>query len=511
MSNTPTATNPQAAYEQLLQILHPFTVLRSTMAVLEWDERTQLPSKGADYRAEQLGQLSRMCHEMGTSPRVGELLSILEASDLVADPLGDVAVNVRELRRSYDRAIKLPADLVQEMSRVTSLAQHAWVNARQADDFDQFAPWLTQIIQLKRQQAECYGYTDSIYDALLEDFEPGETAASLHAVFDQLKPPLVDLIALIQSTGNKPPTGWLTGHCPRQKQEVFCKQVAAAIGFDLTAGRIDTSAHPFSTGIAPGDTRITTRYDEYKMTESIFGTLHECGHAMYSQGLPTEHFGTPRGSDVSLGIHESQSRLWENFVGRSRGFWRHFLPVAAQTLGVGLEKASQDEWYYAINAVQPSVIRIESDETTYNLHILIRFELEEVLLTGKLAVADLPAAWNQKMQDYLGVQPENNANGCLQDIHWSGGAFGYFPTYTLGNIYAAQFAEAAAKELGNLDIVFSAGRFDLLLGWLRKNIHSQGMKYGARDLVQHVTGKPLSIAPLLKHLTQRAIEVYGIA
>jgi carboxypeptidase Taq len=273
---------------------------------------------------------------------------------------------------------------------------------------------------------------------------------------------------------------------------------------------LDVSLHPFSTGIGPGDTRITTRYDPTYFGDAFFGVLHECGHAMYSQGLPREHFGTPRGEDVSLGIHESQSRLWENLVGRNKSFWKYFFPKTKATFPAALADVTLDQFHFAINDVRPSLIRTESDEVTYNLHVLLRFELEQALLNQQLSPADLPGAWKEKMQKYLGITPPDDAKGCLQDIHWSGGAIGYFPTYTLGNLYAAQFFEQATRDIGNLDDQFARGDFSTLLNWLRKNIHSQGMKYTAGELAKNITGKPLSAEPLLNHLKKRAGELYGV-
>jgi carboxypeptidase Taq len=348
------------------------------------------------------------------------------------------------------------------------------------------------------------------YDALLDDFEPGETAENLRAVFRSLRGPLVDLVGRVASSGRTAPTEILRREFPAAAQEAAARQASAAIGFDFDAGRLDVSLHPFCTEIGPGDTRITTRYDTRGFTDAFFGVLHETGHALYNQGLPAAHWGTPLGQYVSLGIHESQSRLWENLVGRSRAFWRHFLPRVKAAFPVALEGVSPEQWHFAINAIRPSFIRTESDEATYNLHVLLRFELEEALLTGDLSTADLPAAWNEKMLKYLGVSPPDDARGCLQDIHWSGGAIGYFPTYTLGNLYASQFFAQARLDLGDLDAMFAAGDFAPLLQWLRQNIHAHGRRFSAAQLARRITGRPLSAEPLLRHLNQKAMELYGV-
>jgi carboxypeptidase Taq len=320
----------------------------------------------------------------------------------------------------------------------------------------------------------------------------------------------VELIGKVRDSGRRPPVDILCRHYSGVGQEKLARAAAAAVGFDFKSGRLDVSVHPFCSGIGPGDTRMTTRYDEQFFGDAFFGVLHETGHGLYNQGLPTEHFGTPLGSAISLGIHESQSRMWENLVGRSRAFWTRFLPDARAVFPEALKDVSEQDWYTAINEVRPSLIRTESDETTYNLHILLRFELEQAMVTGDLAVADLPGAWNERMKRYLGVTPPDDTTGVLQDIHWSGGAIGYFPTYMLGNLYAAQFFEQARLDLGDLDAQFARGEFAPLLGWLRKNVHGNGKRYQARQLVKNVTGRELSAEPLLKHLRRKAAEIYGV-
>ena len=505
--NTPP---PSPSYTRLITTLREIGLLGSVASVLHWDERTQMPVKGTEHRANQLSLLARMTHEQFTSPKVGELLAAVEGSDLMGDRAGDTAVNVRETRRAYDRAIKLPASLVEEMTKTEILSQAAWVEARKKSDFAAFEPWLGKVLNLKLKEADCVGFKTSRYDALLDPYEPDETVANLTKVFESLRGPLVELVGKITSSSRKAPLEILERKYPAAGQEKLGREAAAKVGFDFTAGRLDISVHPFCSGLGPGDTRMTTRYDESYFGDAFFGVLHETGHALYDQGLPAEHFGTPSGEAISLGIHESQSRLWENFVGRGRAFWKYFLPIAKSTFPDTLKNVGEDEWYFAVNDVRPSLIRTESDEATYNLHILLRFELEQAMLNGELKPKDVPAAWNERMRKYFGITPPNDAKGCLQDIHWSSGAIGYFPTYTLGNLYAAQFFEQARKDLGDLDAQFSAGDFAALLGWLRKNIHSQGKRFTARELVARVTGKELSAEPLLRHLRGKAEELYGV-
>ena len=499
--------NPTAPYQQLVTELKEISLLGSVAALLDWDEQTQMPPKGAEHRADQASLLARIRHERFTAPRIGDLMEAAGQSVGAKDPESDVAVNLRETRRKYERARKLPASLVEEQTRVAVLGQQAWGAAKKSTDFPAFAPWLEKTLVLKRQEADCVGYAAERYDALLDEFEPGETTSNVRKTFEKLRQSLVPLVARIVDSGKKAPLEILERNYPPDAQASLARRAAETIGFDFGAGRLDVSLHPFCTDLGPGDTRMTTRYDPKYFGDSFFGVLHETGHGLYEQGLPAEHFGTPLGSAISLGIHESQSRTWENFVGRSRGFWRHFLPLVRQAFPDALTGVSDDDWYFAVNDVRPSLIRTEADETTYNLHVLLRFELEQALLNDELKVADLPAAWNEKMKRYLSLTPPDDARGCLQDIHWSSGSIGYFPTYTLGNLYAAQFFEQATRDLGDLEGQFARGEFAPLLGWLRENIHRHGKRYPAGDLVKRVTGKALSSEPLMRHLDRKA-ELY---
>ncbi|HET6246207.1 MAG TPA: carboxypeptidase M32 [Tepidisphaeraceae bacterium] len=497
----------QRSYDALISTIKQISLLGSIGSVLGWDERTQLPPKGFAHRADQSSMLAKMCHEWFTSPAIDNLLAEVETSALAGEPESDVAVNVRETRRAYNRAVKLPGALVEEMSRTEVMAQQAWGEARAKSDFPAFRPWLDKWVELKRQEAACVGYAANPYDALLDQFEPGETAADVRRTFESLRGPLVELIGKIVDSGRRAPVEIFERDYPVATQEKLAKEASAAVGFDFSAGRLDVSLHPFCTGLGPGDTRLTTRYDARDFSGALFGVLHETGHGLYDQGLPAAHFGTPLGEAISLGIHESQSRMWENLVGRSRSFWKFFLPKVRSAFPGPLAGVNEDQWYFAINDIRPSLIRTEADEATYNLHVLLRFELEEAMLKGDLSPADLPGAWTEKMQKYLGLTPPNDAQGCLQDIHWSGGAIGYFPTYTLGNLYAAQFFEQARKDLGDLDAQFAMGDFAPLLGWLRENIHRHGKRYLPRQLVKKVTGSDLSAEPLLRHLRKKA-ELY---
>ncbi len=514
MPHEPSAADGSAAYRALLRELREVALLSSVSSLLSWDEQTHMPPRAAPHRADQAATLASLRHARLTSPRVGDLLAEAEAA-LSADERagdGDAAANLRDTRRRYERERRLPPALVEELSRTEVLAQQAWAEARRTSDFPAFEPWLARTLDLKRRQAECVGYaaTGDPYDALLDEYEPGETADRLAGVFDALRGPLVELVAAVADSPRKAPAELLSRHYPAEAQERLAREVARAEGFDFDAGQLDVSVHPFCTDLGPGDVRITTRYREDDFADAFFGVLHETGHALYEQGLPAAHFGSPLGEAVSLGVHESQSRTWENLVGRGRAFWRWCFPKARAAFPAALGGVGEDDWHFAVNEVRPSLIRTEADEATYNLHVLLRFELERAMVRGDLSARDVPGAWDEKTRRYLGLSPPDDARGCLQDIHWSGGAVGYFPTYTLGNLYAAQFYEAARADLGGLDDSISSGDFSPLLGWLRENIHRHGKRYLPRRLVREVTGEELSAEPLLRHLRAKAAGLYGV-
>jgi carboxypeptidase Taq len=426
--------------------------------------------------------------------------------------VSDAAANVRELRRAYDRATKIPQSLVEELARVTTAAQQAWEQAKKQNDFPAFRPHLEKVVGLKRQEADAVGYKGHRYDALIEEYEPGTTVAELKELFAGLTRDLVPLIRKVADSPKKPDRSVLSREFPVERQKMFAEAAAAAFGFDFAAGRLDTTAHPFCSGFGPGDCRITTRYNPRFFGESFFGVLHETGHALYEQNLPAEHFGTPLGSACSFGIHESQSRLWENQVGRGRPFWDHFFPRLVQSFPGALDGVTPEAWYFAVNDVRPSLIRVEADEATYNLHIALRFELELALLSGDLKVGDLPGAWNERFRALLGLEVPDDARGCLQDIHWSFGGIGYFPTYTLGNLYAAQFMAAAKRELvaEAAEEDFRRGQFARLRGWLTEHIHRHGQRFRAGELCRRATGAPLSPESFRAYLNEKYGRLYGV-
>ena len=493
--------NPEQAYRALISLSREETLLSSCADLLEWDEEVFMPAGGVKQRAEQLALLAGLSHDRATDPRYDELLSVLESSPLVSDPESPEAVNVRELRRGFDRERRMPRRLVEESARVTSLAQKVWARARKNNDYKSFAPWLDQIIALTREEADAAGHNGTRYDALLEDYEPGMTTEQLSHLFASLTEDLTPLVGALRES--RKPERLKGKRFPLDRQRAFSQSVAETLGFDFGKARLDTAQHPFCTSIGPGDVRIALRFAGTDVASGIFTLLHEIGHGLYDQGLDPAHYGTPMGEAASLGLHESQSRLWENFVGRSDGFWRHFYPQLQTTFHEALKRVSLDAFRQTIDRVEPGLIRVEADEVTYNLHIVIRFELERALITGDLVSADLPEAWSELHQRYLGITPDDDRSGCLQDAHWSEGLIGYFPTYALGNVYAAQIFDAAERDLGSLDDAFAAGDFGALRGWLAENIHRHGMRFRSHQIIERITGTAPDASALIRHLSSR--------
>lgn len=490
-------TKPPACYQKLLQRVQEVSLLSSTSSVLDWDQKTGMPPKALAYRAEQLAYLSGRAHRLFTAGKVGALLAECEQQGF--EPHSVEGANVREWRHHYDRATKLPSSFVMKFERLKTLAHEAWREARAQSNFKLFRPHLEKIVALTRQKADFLGYEVSPYDALLEDYEPGARAQSISELFSELRPAIVGILRPALERSAAVPADVLQGAYPVAAQQAFNRRVAETIGFDFQAGRIDTTTHPFCTTLGTGDVRLTTRYNEKDFTESLYGVLHEAGHGLYEQGLPPDHFGTPAGSAVSLGIHESQSRLWENHVGRSRAFWNHWRPVACEFFP-DLKKFTPEQLNAAVNRVRLSFIRVEADQVTYDLHIMLRFDIELKLLTGQLKVADVPACWNEQFEQMSGLKVTKDSDGCLQDVHWSMGGIGYFPTYTLGNLNAAQLMHQARQENPSLNEELGRGHYQSLLTWLRQKIHQEGSRYRPQELMQRVTGEPTAIRHHLEHL-----------
>lgn len=485
-------------------------MLTSIADTLEWDERTRMPHAAGQYRAQQISMMRASAHEIRTASEYGEQLASIAESDETLDFESSAAI--KELKRDWDRDSKLPVDLVRRISEATVRGQQTWDAARKANDFQSFAPSLTEIIRLKQEcGARLSDGTDrTVYESLLDDYEPGADVSSLSEVFSHLRSELSELIATLREAPRQPKIEILKRDFSVEAQRAFSPLVASAVGFDFDRGRLDETSHPFCTTLGPNDCRILTRYEPNWLPSGLFGTLHEAGHGMYEQGFREEWFGLAPGKYVSLGIHESQSRLWENLVGRSLSFWRWLYPEAQKMFAPVLDDVSLADFHFAVNAVRPSLIRVEADEATYNLHILIRFDLEQRLIDGSLSVDKLPAEWNRQYQDCLGVQSDTDADGVLQDVHWSAGLFGYFPTYSLGNLAAAQLFDTAKKQLGDLDEMFSRGEFQPLLTWLRENVHIHGACYSSEELIQRATGQKLDAEFLLSDLRNKLLPLYGI-
>ena len=500
----------ERAYEELMQRVREEAMLASVEALLEWDEETRMPSGAVEGRSEQLAMVAGLLHERGTDPRLGELLDELEGSPLLADPASPAAVNVRELRRDYDRFVRLPRKLVQDLARTTAVAQRAWSSAREAADFARYRPYLERIVELKREEARCVGYAGEPYDALIEDYEPGITSAIVGRLFDALRRELVPLAARIAASRPRPEAGVLRRAVPLDGQRRFGERVAARVGFDFERGRLDLGVHPCCTSLGPGDCRIGLRFDLRDFAGGVLTVLHEVGHGLYEQGLDPAHYGTPVGEAASVGMDEAQARLWENRVGRSREFWQHFLPEAGERFPDALGDVGLDEFHFAVNRVTPSLIRVHADEVTYNLHVMIRFELERALIAGDLPAGDLPGAWSEYYRRYLDVAPSNDAEGCLQDGHWADGLIGYFPTYTLGDVFAAQLFGQACQELGDLEEGFAGGEFGELVRWLGARVYRQGGRYPSARLIEIITGSPPDHRPLLRALRARYTRLYDL-
>jgi carboxypeptidase Taq len=499
------------AYEELITRSREDALLASCANLLEWDQETYMPPGSVTGRGDQLAFLAGQLHARATDPRVGELLAAIEGTPLIADATSPTAVNVREIRRGYDRETKIPRALAETLARTTAHAQQEWAAARAENNFLRFRPWLEKVIGLKREEAACIATNGMpLYDALLDEYEPGARGDDVQTLYDAIRAELVPLIDAITSAKRQPSATLLDKEFPSDRQRLLVDTVATAVGFDFTRGRLDKSVHPFCARVGPSDVRLTARYDPRNIEESIFGVLHEVGHGLYDQGLDPDAYGTPMGEAVSLGIHESQSRLWENRVGRGRAFWTYAFPLARDHFPDVLADATADSVYFAVNHVARTPIRTRADEVTYNLHTLIRFELERALIAGDLQVADVPSAWNDAYRRYLNITPATDTEGCLQDTHWSMGLIGYFPTYTLGDIYSAQFIEAADRAVGPLATHFARGDFAPLLTWLRANVHSQGQRYRATNLVTHATGQKPDHRPLIDWLRTKYTELYEI-
>ncbi len=500
------STNLERLKERLAQV----SDLAAAAAVLGWDQQVNMPPGGSDARAHHLATVTALAHSLFVADETGQLLEEAAAETAGLPYASDDASLVRVTRREYEKLRRVPESLVAERARTFALAFEAWEQARAESDFARFRPHLERVVDLSIQYAEALGYEDRIYDALLDRYEPEMKTAQVAQVFEEMKTSLTPLVQAITERGKPVDETVFDQEYPEQAQWDFGLLVLRDMGFDFDHGRQDRSAHPFTTGFSPHDVRITTRILPDRFQSALFGTIHEGGHALYEQGMRFEIGRTPLFDGVSYGVHESQSRLWENVVAHSQDFWTHYFPRLREFFPQQLAGVDLDTFYRASNKVEPSFIRVEADEVTYNLHIFLRFELEQELLEGRLAVADLPQAWNAKMKECLGIRPPDDAQGVLQDVHWSGGSMGYFPSYTLGNLLSVQFYNQALDEMPDLPEQIARGQFGALLTWLRDNIHTHGKKFTPTELVKRVTGGEMSAAPFLAYLQEKYTRICGL-
>lgn len=494
-------------WEQLVAKIREINDINSAYALLEWDQASLMPTKGGEARATALGTMARLAHERLIHPELGDLLASL-AEDGSLDQIK--AATVRVMKHERDKATKVPTTLVTELKEAEMRGYQAWVEAKPASDFKRFGPFMQKTVRLKKEEADALGWEDERYDALLDHFEPNMTTKELEVVFARLTEGLQPLAAaILDAAGDKP--AFLNDTYDAARQIDFCNEMVDRLGFDREGGRLDFSPHPFTIGIGHGDVRQTLRVEEDDLMMSIYAAIHETGHALYDQGFSEEMAGLPVADAPSMGMHESQSRLWENHIGRSRPFSDHLLPGLKVLFEKQLGSVDPDEFYRGINHPERSLIRVQADEVTYNLHIALRFELELALFRDELEVADLPDAWDAAMEKHLGIRPENHSEGVLQDMHWSDGYFGYFPTYSLGTLYAAAFYDKMLSDIGQIDDDLRGGDASRVLAWLRENVHSQGYLYPAKVLAKNILGEELTPDPFLNHIKTKYSEIYSLS
>jgi carboxypeptidase Taq len=500
------------ALQELRERLAELADLRNVNQLLEWDHQTMMPPRGGNNRAESLATVERIAHDLLVADETGRLLDAaaeqLDGRSGGRDPDSDDARIVKAATRHYRKAQRVPTELAAEMSRSAAIAHDAWVDARSRSDFAAFAPHLERNFELIKRYVDCFDDYDCAYDVLLDDYEPEMKTSEVARLFDELRSELVPLIATLCEHADRVDDSSLHGSFPVASQRTLVAGVVGLMGFDPSSWRMDDTVHPFATNIGVGDTRITTRWDESYYAMGLYGSMHECGHGLYEAGIAPELKRTPVGHGESLSLHESQSRMWENMVGRSREFAGVLAPRVTTAFGTGV--IEPDGLYRAVNKVEPSLIRVEADEATYGLHVILRFELEQELVEGRLKVSELPEAWNAKVKEYLGIDVPDDARGVLQDVHWSGMTVGYFPTYALGNLIAGQLWERAHAEIADLDQAIAAGELQSLREWLRNGVHRHGAKFSSGELLERIAGAPISVGPFVAYLKRKLGDVYEL-
>ncbi len=493
-------------FENLKTYTDKIADIKHAISLLNWDQETYMPSKGQSFRAQQIATLSGMAHEIATSEAYeASILSLNEDASLSEIE----ARNVQLLKRDLEKAKKLPASFVVRLSQASSKAFHSWISARKKNDFTIFQPALKEMVAIQQEKAEIYGYQDHIYDALMDDYEPKASVQEIDTLFKDVKSQLSPLLAKI-ADAPQVEDGFMYKPYGKDQQWKYGMDILAQLGYDLEAGRQDLSEHPFSTSFSPNDVRVTTRVNENNLYDMLWSCIHECGHALYEQGLKPEQYGLPCGEAVSLGIHESQSRFYENNIGRSREFWSHNYASLQQSFPSQLGGVELNDFYRAVNIVKPSLIRTDADELSYHFHIMIRYEIEKQLIEGSLAVSDVKEAWNNAYRTYLNIEVPSDNEGVLQDVHWSHGGFGYFPTYSLGSFYAAQFEAKMLKDIPQMRADIAKGEFTKTLSWLRENIHQHGRRYSSQELCSKATGEELKFEYFMDYAKKKYGEIYGI-
>lgn len=498
-----------AAYKQLTHRLGQIEDLNRALAVLNWDQQTVMPPRGGKARAEEMATLAGIIHERFIDPAIGQLLEQLRPIEQDYPAESIEASVVRVTRRDFEKRRRVPAELATELSRASALAFPVWIEARTHSNFALFAPHLEHTLSLKQRYIDCFDDFACRYDVLLDDFEPRMTTTEVASVFARLRDALTPLVARIRDRQDRVQDNEFQGSFPPTRQRAMLLELLPSFGYEPEAMRLDPAPHPFASGIAIDDVRLTTRYNETHLKPALFGTIHECGHGLYEAGISPALDRLPIGHAASLALHESQSRLWENIVGRSRPFWQFATPLLKKHFPDHFADTSVDSVYRGANKMRPSLIRVEADETTYALHIILRFELEQDLINGDLAIADLPEAWNAKMRDYLGIGVPDDSRGVLQDIHWADGYFGYFPTYALGSVISAQIWRRATTDVPDIEDAFARGEFLGLREWLREHLHKYGRKFTAKETIELVAGGPLDPEPFIAYITGKVDELYG--
>ncbi|MDG5470600.1 carboxypeptidase M32 [Jeotgalibacillus sp. ET6] len=494
--------------KEFLTYVNKMQAYEEALGLIFWDLRTGAPKKAVDQRSQVIGTLSGELFDLTTSDEMASFVAGLSSHK---DQLSEITVKtLEECQQEYERNKKIPGDEFREYVILQSKAESVWEEAREKSDFSLFKPYLEKLVKANRRFVQYWGYEGNPYNTLLDRFEPGVTVDILDRVFAQVREAVVPLVKKIQDSPNKPETAFIFNHFPKHDQKQFSLKMLEELGYDFEAGRLDEAVHPFATGLNPGDVRVTTRYDEGDFRSAIFGTIHECGHALYEQNISEELIGTPLCSGTSMGIHESQSLFFENFIGRQEAFWSRYYDLLKEYSNGQFEQIPLHEFVRSINESKPSLIRVDADELTYTLHIMIRYEIEKGLINGDIEVENLPEIWNAKYKEYLGVVPQNDAEGVLQDVHWSGGAFGYFPSYALGYMYAAQFKQAMQKDLPEFDELLSQGNIKPIKEWMTTHVHRYGKMKKPLEIINETTGEGLNAQYLIDYLTDKYSRIYSL-